>query len=73
LARFRINIFYVISSICSLLLVGYVWFIFLPTYENTLHYEVIRSITIMIVMLLLISAGIQIFLSIIKEKSQKPT
>lgn len=67
MSRFRINIFYVFSSICSLLLVGYIWLVFLPTYVNAVEYESIKTLTFIITAFLLFSAGIQLFLSIKKE------
>ena len=67
MSRFRINIFYVFSSICSLLLVGYIWLVFLPTYVNAVEYESIKTLAFIITAFLLFSAGIQLFLSIKKE------
>jgi len=66
MAKFKINIFYVIASICSLLLVMYIWLIFLPLYEETAAYEYVKNIAFILTILLLASAGIQIFLSVKK-------
>jgi len=69
MARFRINIFYVISSICSFVLVGYLWLVFLPVYELAVEYESIRNVAFIITAFLLLSAGIQLFLAIKKEQT----
>lgn len=69
MARFRINIFYLISSICLFILVGYVWFIFLPMFEYAAEYEFVKNIVLVMTVLLSISAIIQLFLSITKKET----
>jgi len=71
MAKFKINIFYVIASICSLLLVVYIWLIFLPLYEGTVAYEYVKNIAFVLTILLLASAGIQIFLSVKKTSKDE--
>ncbi len=71
MTRFQINIFYAVSFICSLLLISYIWLVFLPIFEDTSEYEFIRNVSFIITVLLLVSAGIQLFLSIIKERPQR--
>ena len=66
MAKFRVNIFYVIASICSLFLVIYIWLIFLPLYEGTVAYEYVKNMAFVLTILLLVATGIQIFLSVKK-------
>jgi len=47
-----------------LFLIFYIWFVFLPVFEYTLEYRLIKNIALVITALLSISAGIQLFLSI---------
>ncbi len=61
MARFKFNIFYVISIVCILLLIGYIWIIFLPIFEGSLEYDAIRSIAILITILLAISTVLTLF------------
>ena len=60
--RVKLNVFYVISLICTLILIVYVWFIFLPQFEGALEYQAVKTIVLFIIFLLLISLGIQLFL-----------
>ncbi|MCD6470170.1 hypothetical protein J7L29_05165 [Candidatus Bathyarchaeota archaeon] len=60
--KYKVNVFYVISLICTLILIVYSWFIFLPQFEGTLEYQAVRTLILFIILLLLISAGIQLFL-----------
>ncbi len=66
MAKFKINIFYVIASICSMFLVIYIWLVFLPLYEGTVTYEYVKNIAFVLTILLIASIGIQIFLSVKK-------
>jgi len=54
-----------------LLLIGYIWLVFLPIFEHTAGYDFIRNIAFVLTALLSISAGIQLFLSIMKEKDSE--
>ncbi|RJS88460.1 hypothetical protein CW705_08890 [Candidatus Bathyarchaeota archaeon] len=65
--NFQINIFYLISSICFLILVGYLWLVFLPIYEFTTAYESVKRLVSILTVLLVLSAGIQFFLAIKKK------
>ncbi len=69
--KYRINIFYVISLICTFILIGYIWFIFLPQFEGTMEYQAIKTIVLFIIFLLFISIGIQLFLLKTQQKSEK--
>jgi len=69
LTRIRINIFYLISSICLFIFIGYIWFIFLPMFEYAAEYEFVKSIALVITVLLSISAIIQLFMSITKKEA----
>ncbi len=71
MARLKINIFYLISSICSLLLVGYAWFVFLPPFNDTPVYSAVQYVVILLTVLLIAVSGIQIFLSIRREETQE--
>jgi len=64
LARIRINVFYLVSSICLSLFIIYIWFAFLPLFEGTLQYESIKNVMIIITIFILISIGIQLISSI---------
>ena len=61
MAKFRINIFFVISLVCLLILIGYLWIIFLPSFERSINYEAVKVIVTIVTILLSIS-GILIFL-----------
>ncbi len=69
--KYRVNIFYVISLICTFVLMGYIWFIFLPYFEGTLEYQAIKTIALFVILLLFLSAGIQLFLIRTQSKSKK--
>jgi len=56
MAKFKVNIFFVISIICISLLIGYLWFIFLPVFEGSNEYEAIRYMIGIMTALLLIAA-----------------
>jgi hypothetical protein len=71
MAGLRVNIFHVIAFVCSMLLVGYSWFIFLPPFEGAQEYPYIRNVVILLTVLLLIASGIQIFLSIRGEETEQ--
>ncbi len=55
MVKFKFNIFYVISIICILLLIGYFWFSFLPNFEGTLQYEWVRNLIIFLTIILSIA------------------
>ena len=67
MVRFKFNIFFLISIICTLVLVGYLWIGFLPTYERTLEYEVMRNVIILITALLSVSAVLTLLQMTVKE------
>jgi glucan phosphoethanolaminetransferase (alkaline phosphatase superfamily) len=71
LAKFRINIFYVISSICCLLLIVYAWMVFLPVFRDTPGYPSVQTMVIWLTVLLIAIAAVQLYLSISKEPKEK--
>ena len=70
MARFKVNIFYVFSAVCSLALVGYAWLIFLPSFQGATEYASVRNVVIIVTVLLLIVSGIQAILSVKAEKAE---
>lgn len=64
MARFKVNVFHLIASACSLLLIGYLWFVFLPSFEVSADGSAIKPVVILVTILLLLVSGIQIFLAI---------
>ena len=62
--KLQFNISYLISSICSLVLAGYLWLVFLPAYEFTAAYEFAKRLISVLTVLLVLVAGIQFFLAI---------
>ena len=67
MAKFKFNIFFLISIICTLILIGYLWIIFLPTYERTLEYDVMRNVIILITALLSVSAVLTLLQMTVRE------
>ncbi|RLI12398.1 hypothetical protein DRO35_03200 [Candidatus Bathyarchaeota archaeon] len=65
--KFRLNVFYLISSVCFMILVGYLWLVYLPVYEFTTAYGFVKRVVSIITVLLVLSAGIQLFLAIKKR------
>jgi len=50
-----------------MILVGYLWLVYLPVYEFTTAYGFVKRIVSIITVLLVLSAGIQLFLAIKKR------
>jgi H+/Cl- antiporter ClcA len=48
--------------VCTIILIGYLWFIYLPQFEGTAEYQPIRIIVLFVILLLLLAAGAQIIL-----------
>ena len=71
MAKVKVNIFYVISAVCTLLLVAYLWLMFLPSFADSPDYPGVRTIVFILTILVLAAAGIQVFLAIEKEKESK--
>ena len=69
MARFKVNIFYMISAVCSLALVGYAWFVFLPSFQGANEYTSIMNVVILLTVLLLIVSALQIVLSLKTEET----
>lgn len=44
----KINIFYLFSVICTLLLIGYLWLVVLPLFQGTNVYATIRNLIIVL-------------------------
>ncbi len=68
MARFKVNIFYVISAVCSLALVIYAWLAFLPSFQGATEYPSIRNVVILLTVLLLVVTTIQVVLSVKREE-----
>lgn len=56
------KIFQVILLMVTFILIGYLWFIFLPQYEGKVEYPSIRIIVLFAILLLVLAAGAQIIL-----------
>jgi hypothetical protein len=56
----KVNVFYFISALFSLALVGYLWLFYLPMYENAAEYTSIKMIVMMVTgaMVLVIAANV---------------
>ncbi|RLI36583.1 hypothetical protein DRO55_03260 [Candidatus Bathyarchaeota archaeon] len=67
MVKFKFNIFYVISIICILLLIGYFWFNFLPSFEGTLQYEEVRNVIILITIFLSIAIVLVLLSTMVRE------
>jgi len=65
----RINIFYLISGLLSLLLIATLWLLFVPPFHGTDAYEMVRNLALIISALLIIVASIQIYLAIRRENA----
>ena len=69
MASFKLNIFYVISAVCSLALIVYAWLAFLPSFEGATEYLPVRNIVVLLTALLLVVSAIQIVLSVKGEET----
>ncbi|MBS7606809.1 MAG: hypothetical protein QW502_01925 [Candidatus Bathyarchaeia archaeon] len=58
----KINIFYLISFICTLILIGYIGLVFFPVISSYPEMQPIVPITLLIIGLLGVAAGIELFL-----------
>ncbi|MBS7648637.1 MAG: hypothetical protein QXK89_04155 [Candidatus Bathyarchaeia archaeon] len=67
----KINIFYLLSFICTIFLIAYISLIFLPQAASYVEYPGIRLFMIAIIALLLIAAGIQLFLLVKPPQSEE--
>lgn len=67
----RINIFYLISLICTLVLIAYIWFIFIPQLNAYADMMGIKTVLIMVIVLLSAAAAIQFFLLIRPPQSEE--
>jgi len=65
----RINIFYLIAGLSSLLLVAILWIFFVPSFYGTGLYEVFRNLALIMSTILIIVALIQIYLAVQREKA----
>jgi uncharacterized membrane protein len=59
-----------VAAVLTLSLIYYAWFIFLPVYEGTSGYSLVRNIVTIITVALVAVVGIQIYFSMKKEESQ---
>ncbi|MCX8170820.1 MAG: hypothetical protein N3E47_02430 [Candidatus Bathyarchaeota archaeon] len=67
----KINIFYLISFICTIILTIYIWLVFLPQLSGYPGQEPISLIILVVIALLLVAAGIQLFLLISSPQSEE--
>lgn len=67
----KINIFYLVSFICTIILVAYIWLIFLPQLSGLPGQEQLSPMIFLIIALLLVAAGIQLFLLISSPQSEE--
>lgn len=67
MAKFRLNIFFVIAIVCVLVLVGYLWFVLLPVFEGSLEYVGIRYAVILLTAFLVLSVVLLIMSMTTKE------
>ena len=72
LSLLKINIFNVIAAVCSLLLVVYAWFMFLPMFEGLSEYSSVKDIIIVLSVALIAVSGFQLYVAIWgrEEKSE---
>ncbi|MBS7606405.1 MAG: hypothetical protein QW502_00085 [Candidatus Bathyarchaeia archaeon] len=56
------KIFQVILLIITFIIIGYLWFIFLPQFEGKVEYPSMRIIVLLVILLLILAAGAQIIL-----------
>ncbi|MEM1990281.1 MAG: hypothetical protein QW782_06570, partial [Candidatus Bathyarchaeia archaeon] len=54
--------FYVMTLICTILIICYLWFVFLPQFEGKLEYPSVRMVVSYVILLLLAAACAQIYL-----------
>jgi len=67
----QINVFYMISLICTLILICYVWFVLLPQFESLIEYQSIRASVLLIIAMLFAAAALQVFLLLKPPKQQE--
>lgn len=58
----KINIFYLISFLCTIILIGYISLVFFPVISSYPETQSIIPITLLIIGLLVVAAGIELFL-----------
>lgn len=71
MVRFRVNIFHVISGVCSILLLVYLWYVFLPSFSNTLEYPAIYNTGLLLTVLLLLVTVVQFGLAVRKDGAEQ--
>ena len=64
MAELRINIFNIMAAACSLLLVVYAWFMFLPMFENLPQYSDVQNIVTLLSVLLIGVSAFQFYMAI---------
>lgn len=67
----KINIFYLVSFICTIILIAYIWLIFLPQVSGYPGQENLSLVIFLTIALLLAAAGIQLFLLISSSQSEE--
>jgi len=67
----KINIFYLISLICILILIAYIWLVITPQIYGCAGQESIFAVILLITVLLSVAAGIQLFLLISSVRQEE--
>jgi|GEM_PF-1146879 len=67
----KINIFYLISFICTIILAAYIWLVFVPQFSGYPEQESFSLAIFLVIALLLVAAGIQLFLLISSSHSEE--
>ncbi|MEM2401848.1 MAG: hypothetical protein QXX24_04825 [Candidatus Bathyarchaeia archaeon] len=62
MSKYGAKIFWVISLILTFILMGYLWFFFLPQFEGKVEYQSMRIIILFVILMLIAAAGAQIVL-----------
>ncbi|MBS7639991.1 MAG: hypothetical protein QW804_00925 [Candidatus Bathyarchaeia archaeon] len=62
MSKYGAKIFWVISLILTFILMGYLWFFFLPQFEGKVEYQSMRIIVLFVILMLIAAAGAQIVL-----------
>ena len=71
MAWLKINVFNMMAAICTLLLVVYAWFMFLPTFEGLTQYSDVRNIITILSVLLIVVSGFQFYIAVQREEPKQ--
>ncbi len=56
----KLNKFHLLSVFFMLLLIVYLWLRYLPAFENTMHYQFVRNVIIILTIALLLAASLML-------------